>query len=110
LDLRKPLAENIAIVGGTSLIPNFKAQLLEQLKSILSKAEEALEGTKEKKREFSKQVRFASLANLKPSLQILETKFSPIQTSWIGGFFYLSISNQRSLMLIPVSLFSYLPQ
>ncbi|XP_069684349.1 actin-related protein 10 [Periplaneta americana] len=35
IDMRKPLAENILVIGGTAMTPGFKARLLEELKHLL---------------------------------------------------------------------------
>jgi actin-related protein 10 len=35
IDMRKPLAENILVIGGTTMAPGFKARLLEELKHLL---------------------------------------------------------------------------
>lgn len=35
IDMRKPLAENILVIGGTAMAPGFKARLLDELKHLL---------------------------------------------------------------------------
>ncbi|PSN40530.1 hypothetical protein C0J52_12264 [Blattella germanica] len=35
IDMRKPLAENILVIGGTTMAPGFKARLLQELKYLL---------------------------------------------------------------------------
>jgi Actin and related proteins len=35
IDMRKPLAENILVIGGTAMAPGFKARLLDELKHLV---------------------------------------------------------------------------
>jgi len=68
-DCRRPLAENIVVTGGTSMLPGFKSRLVAELRALLTFPQ-------------YKDILFID------SIKVHNTPCCPNVTSWVGGSIY----------------------